>query len=314
MITLATSEEKNLKNAFEEFLRVKRINNIASETIRFYDSDCRYFFDYAGESTNCRDITNNTVLGYIEHLRNTRSDTLSDISINTYLRAIRAFLYFCMEQGYTPKFNIYLIKASKPMKETYTDTELEKLLVKPNIKKCSFSEYRNWVLVCYLLGTGNRRKTVCNVKIGDVDFEAHEIRLKMVKNKKQYSIPLSAFLDKVLREYLVYRKGNADDYLFCNVYGQKLTEEGLKSGIRRHNETRGVLRSGLHLFRHTFAKKWIWNRGDPFRLKSILGHSSMAMTNEYVDMFGKDLQKDFDTYSPLDNMECIKRSKGHIRM
>jgi len=68
------------------------------------------------------------------------------------------------------------------------------------------------------------------------------------------------------------------------------------------------------LFRHTFAKKWILNKGDPFRLKTILGHSTMDMVNEYVAIFGKDLQRDFDIFNPLDNMECIKRSNGHIKI
>jgi integrase/recombinase XerD len=187
-----------------------------------------------------------------------------------------------MGQGYMRNFKIALINAEKPIKETYTEEELEKLLKKPDIKKCSFTEYRNWVTICYMLGTGNRRKTVCNLKIGDLDFDTNEIRLKKVKNKKPYTIPMSVFLAKVLREYLVYRKGTADDWLFCNAYGQQQTLEGFNTNIIKYNARRGVPKGGVHLFRHTFAKKWILNGGDPFRLKAILGHSSMAMVNEYV--------------------------------
>lgn len=312
-LTLTTEDEKTLANAFNEFVRVKKINNISPKTMRNYTQGFEYFSMYAGKDTPCSDINNNTILGYVEHLRETRPG-ISDISVNTYLRSVRALLYFCIDQGYTPKFNISLTRAEKPLKETYTDAELEKLLKKPNIKQSSFSEYRNWVLVCYLLGTGNRRSTVCNVKIGDVDLESHEIRLLKVKNKKQYTIPLSGFLEKTLREYLIYRKGKPEEYLFCTAYGEQLTEEGLKTCIQRYNESRGVFKTGLHLFRHTFAKKWILNGGDPFRLKVILGHSTMAMVNEYVNIYGNDLQKDFDSFSPLDNMECLKRSNGHIKM
>lgn len=38
------------------------------------------------------------------------------------------------------------------------------------------------------------------------------------------------------------------------------------------------------------------------------------MVNEYVAIYGKDLQKDFDIYNPLDNIDCLKRSNGHMKM
>jgi integrase/recombinase XerD len=312
-MTLDTSTAKNLQEAFDEHIRNKRINNVTDKTIRNYEDCFKYFSEYVGAHTNCAEITHDTVMNYIEYLKKTR-EGISYVSINTYLRGLRTFLYFCMEQEYMKHFKIALTHAEKPLKETYTESELEKLLKKPNIKKCSFSEYRNWVLVCYLLGTGNRRKTVCNLKICDLDFDSHEISLRAVKNKKHYTIPLSGFLEKVLREYLTYRKGSAEDFVFCNSFGQQLTLDGFNTVIERYNISRGVAKTGLHLFRHTFAKKWILNRGDPFRLKAILGHSTMAMVNEYVNMFGKDLQKDFDVFSPLDSMECIKRSNGHIKL
>ncbi|MDR1564271.1 MAG: tyrosine-type recombinase/integrase [Oscillospiraceae bacterium] len=313
VMSLTTKNERTLKNSFEEFIRVKRLQNLAKRTVKNYEKSFRYFTEFIDENTLCSKITNNVILSYIENLQEMHKG-ISDISVNTYIRELRVFLYFCMERGYTQRFKISLVRAVKQPKETYADAELEKLLKKPTIKGSSFAEYRNWVLVCYLLGTANRRATVCNVKIGDIDFETHEIWLLEVKNKKPHSIPLSAFLEKTLREYLIYRKGTADDYLFCNVYGQKLTEDGLSTCIYKYNISRGVTKTGLHLFRHTFAKKWILNRGDPFRLKAILGHSTMAMVNEYVNMFGKDLQKDFDVFCPLDSMECIKRSNGHIKM
>lgn len=47
------------------------------------------------------------------------------------------------------------------------------------------------------------------------------------------------------------------------------------------------------------------------RLKTILGHSNIAVTNEYLQMFGQDLQMDFEKFNPLDNM---KKKEAQIRM
>ena len=213
-ITLAANEEISLKEGYEGFIQQKQAMNVSKETVVYYGNCIRFFLGFIGEDALCRDINEESIYAYILHLRETR-ENLSDVTINTYLRGIRAILYSLMEKGYVKPFKIRLISAEKQLKETYTDEELEKLLKKPDLKKDSFSTYRNWVIVCYLLGTGNRLRTLCNVKIGDVDFLTHEIRLKKVKNKKQYAIPLSKTLDKALREYLSYRKGEADDYFGC---------------------------------------------------------------------------------------------------
>ena len=112
---------------------------------------------------------------------------------------------------------------------------------------------------------------------------------------------MSKTIRSVLKEYLKYRKGEPDDYLFCSVNGVRLAENGVRIGIRLYNRKRGVNKTSVHLFRHTFAKKWILNGGDIFRLQKILGHSSLEMVRKYVNMFSDDLRRDFDSFNPLDS-------------
>jgi len=52
---------------------------------------------------------------------------------------------------------------------------------------------------------------------------------------------------------------------------------------------------------------FILNGGDVFRLQKILGHRSIEIFKEYVNMFTNDLKKDFDNFNPLEN---INKSKG----
>jgi integrase/recombinase XerD len=289
--------------------------NLSEESIGFYQDSIRYFTDFFCDKKYCFDITLDVVERYIEYQK---SKSISSVTVNTYLRGLRAILYFFMEREYMPKFKVKLIRQEKKVKNVYTDVELKLLLAKPDIKKCDFTEYRNWVISNYLLATGNRLGTLCELKISDIDFQNHEILLKKVKNRRQYIIPLSLRLEKILLEYLIYRKGEPDNYLFCNRYGEKLQKGALTTAIKRYNHSRGVEKTSIHLYRHTFAKNWILNGGDIFRLKSILGHSSIDIVKEYAEMFGSDLKRNFDRFNPLDNFgeqkdsgrQSIKMSKN----
>lgn len=297
---LKNTSNKTLEQAFEEFIKYCKIKNLSNQSILHYQYSFDKFIGFVGDNQAVKSITKDVVGDYILYLK--EDDNINDVTINTYLRGLRAILYYFMRLGYMDKFKIQLIKAEKKAKQVYTDEELEILLTKPNMKKCSFTEYRNWVLINFLLGTGARISTVANVLIGDIDFENDFIRFTKTKNKRQQLIPMSTSLKAVLIEYLQIRGGDETDYLFCNEYGQGMTTDGLKQAVKRYNRSRGVMRTSCHAFRHTFAKKYILAGGDMFRLQKILNHSSLDMVREYVDMFASDLQKDFDTFNPLDQL------------
>ena len=117
-----------------------------------------------------------------------------------------------------------------------------------------------------MLGTGNRLSSILDVKIKNISIDEQYVLVEKTKNKRQQLIPLSKTLAKVLQEYITYRKGTPEDYLFCSVSGEQLARTGLINSIRRYNVQRGVTKTSIHLFRHTFAKKWILAGGDIFRL------------------------------------------------
>lgn len=48
------------------------------------------------------------------------------------------------EQNYMQPVKIKMLKTEQPLKEPYTDYELQLLLKKPDVKKCSFREFRTW--------------------------------------------------------------------------------------------------------------------------------------------------------------------------
>ncbi|MCL2105467.1 MAG: tyrosine-type recombinase/integrase [Oscillospiraceae bacterium] len=283
-----------------EFIRFKKLRNLSEQTIKYYNDCGRFFADFFSEAAMCDQITEDTYYDYIEFLHDNKPN-LSPATERSYLTGLRAILYYGMRKGYIKEFIIQLPKVDEVVKETYTDAEIKLLLKKPDMKTARFGEYRNWVLINYMLATGNRAGTIVSIHLEDVDLENNTIILKKLKARKQYIIPISSSLAVVLREYLGYRKGEPGESLFCTAYGKPMTTDVLEKEIARYNRKRGVEKTSLHMFRHTFAKQWILNGGDMFRLQKILGHSSLEMVRKYVNMYNDDLQNNFDNFNPLDN-------------
>lgn len=295
---------KSPEELFNEFNLHCKARNLSSATLEYYYfcwKPFKHFIDK--ESIQLADISVADINSYIMFLR--EDNTKNDISVSTRVRGIRTILYYFMKQRYINRFEILVPKADKVIKETYTDYELQILLKKPS-KDADFTEYRNWVITNFLLATGVRSRTVVNIKNKDVDLDNQFVKLTTTKSKKQQIIPLSHTLCIIIREFMMYRKGQADDYLFCTWWGGQLLPTGLNQAIRGYNLSRGVTKTSIHLYRHTFAKKWILNGGDVFTLQKMLGHSTLEMVRNYVNIYQQDMYNNFNQFNPLESTHGYK--------
>ncbi len=194
---------------------------------------------------------------------------------------VKSFLNWCNTEGLTD-VNIKLYKCEDIIKETYSDAELALLLKKPDMKRCSSAEYRNWVIINYLINGGNRARSIRLIQNKDVDLEDGFIILQHMKNKRAQLTPLCETMVIVLLEYIRIQKGGTGNYLFPNDHGEALTENGLRCTIAKYNRRRGVQKTSLHMFRHTFARKYLVDcGGNAFTLQALLGHSTLDMTKKY---------------------------------
>lgn len=293
----------SLQEGKEEFIVDCKIRNLSQATIKYYNESFGYFIEYVEKNyknLNIKaDLNKDVVTNFIMYMQD---NNLKDTTINIRLRAIRCVLYYFMQCSYIEHFEIKQVRENERIPELYTDAEIKKLLKKPNLKTCTFAEYRTWVIINFFIATGVRSRSLRNIKIKDLDFDNDLIYVRETKNRKLLVIPMGKAIKKILLEYLKIRGGNKEDYLFCNLDGELLTKNALNNIVSKYNKKRGVNKTGIHLFRHYFAKNYIQNGGNALKLQKILGHSTLKETQRYVDLFGQDLQSDFDNFSPLDKI------------
>lgn len=172
MEKIKMSKKTNLtvQDAFELFIRKCRVKNLAEQSIISYRDKVTPFLKFTGNDRLISEIDSDTVDDFIIWLRdNTKAN---DITINSYLRSVRAFLYYCMNCDYIPRFKIQLTKAEKKLKETYTDEELMRLLAKPDCNAPKPFLYKN---------NGPKGQILCRVcaarfSLGESRFSSVKLR------------------------------------------------------------------------------------------------------------------------------------------
>ena len=304
-IKMSNQETTTIQERFEEFLSSATARGFSEKTVVVYRGHLHSISKHLDINMPLSALTKAEVEAAVASMR---KSGLSPNSISSYMRAFKSFISWCQTEGYT-NLTVPIYKMKETVKETYTDGELKKLLEKP-ASNCSFCEYRNWILVQFFLNSGCRASTIRNIQNKDVDLESRQVAFRHTKAGKIQMIPLCSTLVNRLRDYMRVRGGEATDYLFCNEHGEQLTESALRLAIGRYNQRRGVDKTSLHMFRHTFARKYLLDcGGNAFTLQKLLGHSTLEMTKKYCAIFNTDISNGFDHLSPLEQF-----SSNHSRI
>lgn len=295
-----TSKERiSYKKLFDEFYNSLLIKGRAEQTLITYKYHNKYFTEFIGEGFYCDEITVETLEDYIRYIKNVKKIN-NGITINSYLRNISPIIKYGMKKGYILKdFLIPVVKEQETFKEIYTQEELSELLRKP--KEMDFVTLRTWTIIWTLASTGIRARELRELKVGAVDLVNRTIAVNATKNKKARYLPISSSLTEVLEEYLQIRNGEHGEYLFPSVYNSKLASSSLQKGIKNYCNERGINKTSLHLFRHSFITYAVNKNISPLILKQITGHSTMKELNRYYNAKTIDMINIIDDIAPKIN-------------
>lgn len=186
------------------------------------------------------------------------------------LRTLRQFFGFLVNEGYlaeNPAARVEKLKTAETLIVAMNKEQVRRLLAIPD--RTTFTGIRDYTIMLLLLDTGLRLSEVSGLRLGDINFTENHIKV-MGKGAKERTVPLQGKLKKALKEYLAHRGNEPDhDYVFISVENRPLTNRNLQERIKIISQKAGVneVRTSPHTWRHTFARFYILNGGDPFSLK-----------------------------------------------
>ncbi|MFF3923998.1 tyrosine-type recombinase/integrase [Paenibacillus lactis] len=286
-----------------------KAKNLSPLTLRFYQDSVRQMKEAFQAQQIPLDIYTLSVREIKNHFIAYLFDQgKSDNTVNGRIKAVKQFLRFLFEEGWIIENiseSLHVVKAEKLMLQTFTKEQVASLLEQPNLK--TFTGYRDFTMMVLLLETGMRISELCNLKIGDLFFKDLEIRITKGKGNRARRVPFQQKCARIIRRYLDIRGDLGTDALFVNISNEQISPRALQDKMKEYGRSAEItgVRLSPHTFRHTMAKFYIMNGGDPFTLRRILGHATLDMVDYYVELFSSDIKQQHKKFSPVENMKRI---------
>jgi integrase len=138
--------------------------------------------------------------------------------------------------------------------------------------------------------TGLRIGELAGLRWGDVDLDGRVIKVARsydnprTKDEEPRTVPISDELRAVLVAWKANCPETPDALAFPDpVNGRMLYRRPVWQRFQELCDKAGVRRLPFHATRHSFATAFLRHGGDLWRLKGILGHSTVELTQRYAD-------------------------------
>jgi len=218
-------------------------------------------------------------------------------SIKRKLATLKSFFTFLEQEEFiesSPFRKLRIrVKRAKSLPRTLSVTSITKLLQSAyTTKKGTVRESRIYreasrdiAVLETLFSTGVRVSELCSLREVDVDLKHQHIRV-MGKGKRERVIPLCN--KETLRALQNYRE-QYSEYLepesafFLNRDKRPLSDQSVRQIIKKYQKRARIPEDATpHMFRHTIATLLLENGVDIRNIQTLLGHSSLAVTEIYT--------------------------------
>ena len=234
-------------------------------------------------------------------------------SIDTYARSWRIFLEWChfgvcgkalrtntnrrrLAEFFDPVSELSIPDPAETDVETLTDAQiLQVLAAAAKIDEQQIGQFPSAVLACGAgLFMGLRMGEIFALSWGDINADTRTVRLQLQVPKD--SLELKPLKGKRARTALIlpgwweHHRMDAVGFV-CGRTGRPVGTRTQRNLVTRVLDTAGLNRLGWgwHVFRHTYARRFIEQGGRMEELKKSLGHASIRTTEATYEHFHEDV-------------------------
>ncbi|AYO58477.1 integrase [Chryseobacterium sp. 6424] len=222
-------------------------------------------------------------------------------SINRKLSTLRSFYLFMMKLGEIQVSPVEHIQTLKFYPEKQIPLSFDEM---NNLQMEEFRpqkhDFLKELIIETLYQTGMRRAELTGLLLEAVDLDKLELKV-IGKGNKQRIIPMSAKLADDFKEYLKVRKPKVESekYFFIGPRGTKLNDKFVYSAVNAYlSLVTSKKKKSPHMLRHSFATHVLEHGAEISKVKTLMGHSSLASTQVYTSANIEQLKKVFNNAHP----------------
>lgn len=295
-----------------EFKTYITTRGFAEKTVKKYLNELELLFSWLEERQikEPKEVNKHVIMDYYKRIHDYKGATGCGWSPSTrhnHLVVIRKFFYFLTQFDYIEKnptdyVELPKTEAGLPM-SLLKDSEAKRIL--ESIDSSMELALRDRAIIELLYSTAVRANELCHIEIGDVDFEARQIIIRVPKGgkSKQRVVPFGTFADKTLREYIEYlRPQLVNGYskaLFLTKRGFMMNTHFLCELVKEYAAKAGIqTKITTHSFRVGCATEMLRNGADVRYVQTLLGHKRIETTQIYTRVNIEDLKRIHKRYHP----------------
>jgi integrase/recombinase XerD len=310
----------------EDFLLYCQSKNLSPKTLASYEQSLKLFLAYLRVEHGVEDVSRvktghiRQYVAYVQergkytvvsreaskdvnHPQNRRDykKTVSNVTINNYIRNIKVFFNWLQQEGElhkNPVTSIDKIKTERRQKTGINQEEFNRLLSQFDYTK--FHGYRNKIITMLLQDTGMRISECLALTVELFDFKHRMILVTKTKGNKERYVYFSQVMARELKHYLKFKDRYTEtELLFPTTRNTLLSIHSFEKQLKQAGEQAGIS-VHPHQIRNNFARHYLLNGGDLYTLSRILGHSSVTVTEQsYMDLTREEIAKKYEQHSPL---------------
>jgi site-specific recombinase XerD len=293
--------------AVDIYIRAKQAETASQRTVQYEKEnlDCYKRIMIEQELTpSVEDIKVELIRKYfVMYMVETKGYALS--TINNRIHSLKRLFFFLQREGWITKNPTVLLKTRTGQQTpiySLTEEQIMNMLTQPDQQK--FTGFRDYALLVLMLDTGFRLGEVIQLKLSQVEIKSCFLVRVLGKSRRPRDVPFCDEVRKVLTKYIKIRGDLHSECLFVTIDGEPLKIRTVQEIIQEYGEKARIseVRVSPHTLRHTFAKLYILNGGDPFSLQEILGHTTQDMVKRYVNLWKPEKKIQHTKASPLTHL------------
>ena len=283
---------------FIEYLSIER--NYSLHTCKSYERHLVAFQDYCHHILEIDEISKVDYIQIRSWIILMVEQGLTNRTVNNKIASLRAFYKYLIKIKVLEDSPLSFhkpLKIKKHLPIPFSKDEMFSLL---DFSGKDFNRVRDLSIIWLFYATGIRRGELINLQEKDVDFNMGQLKVLGKRNKERY-IPLLPEVISHLERYLLLKRkqGFAQKCLFVTDKGEKIYETFVYRLIRYYlGEVSSKEKKSPHVIRHTFATHLISKGADLNAVKELLGHTSLAATQVYVQTDLARLKKSYNQAHP----------------